>query len=166
MLRTANVPAEGRAVSSRGRHYPRWTDRARWALRFAEEEALRWGTSAVAPEHLLLGLLRDPASTASHALARLGVDASALRSAVEGRLTVRTQGADKGISLTHDSKRVVDLAYEEPAHLHVNWIGTEHLLLGLLLGGGRVVIEILRYQGVTEEVCRSTLKTFYEEQAV
>ena len=143
-----------------------WTDQARDALRFAEDEALRWGTSAVAPEHLLLGLLRDPASTASRILARQEVDASALRSAVEVRLTARTQGADKGISLTRDSKRVVDLAYEEPERLDINWIGTEHLLLGLLRGGGRVVTEVFRFQGISEETCRSTTETFYKEQAV
>ena len=91
-----------------------------------------------------------------------------LRSEVEGQLTVKTQGAAKDISLTRESKRVVDLAYEEPKarHMNADWLGTKHLLLGLLRGGGRVVTEILRLQGVTEEAYRSTLQSFYKEQAV
>ncbi len=144
----------------------RWTDRARHALRFAEEEASQRGTSAVAPEHLLLGLLRDPSTVASRILARLRVDASVLRSEVGGRLTARAQVADKSVSLTRESKRVIDLAYQEQRRLDTHWIGTEHLLLGLLRGGGKVVTEAFRLQGVSEETCRSRLKTFHEEQAV
>jgi ATP-dependent Clp protease ATP-binding subunit ClpA len=135
---------------------------------FAEEEAVRLGASAVAPEHLLLGLLHDPSNVALRILARLGVDVSALRSKVEGRLTARAQGADKEIRLTRESKRVIDLAYEEPKprRLNADWLGTEHLLLGLLRGGGQVVTEAFRLQGVSEETCRSTLETFYKEQVV
>ena len=75
---------------------------------------------------------------------------------------MKTPSTDQDIRLTRESKRVIDLVYEEPARLSGHWMGTEHLLLGLLRlldllrGGGKAVTEVFRLQGLTEQACRST----------
>src|SRR6478609_3106932 len=113
--------------------WKRFTERARRVVFFAQEEAARLGENYVGTEHLLLGLVRENDSVAARILDRLGVPLGRIRSDIERQVT-RGQGHNKGkdMQLTPRAKRVIDLSSEEASQLNNNYIGTEHLLLGLI----------------------------------
>jgi hypothetical protein len=112
--------------------WQRFTERARQVVFFSQEEAGRLGHNYVATEHLLLGLLRDEDHVASRILKQMGIDLKQIRNAVERQVTRGDGRLGQDMQLTPQGKRVVDLAYEEAKGLDNNYIGTEHLLLGLL----------------------------------
>ena len=113
--------------------WQRFTERARRAVFFAQEEAAMLGTVEVGVEHLLLGLLRDPDSVGCKLLAALEVNRTHLREQLL-ILLPRGQGdLSVDMQLTPTAKHVIDCAYEEARRLNNNYIGTEHLLLGIAL---------------------------------
>ena len=112
--------------------FDKFTARARRALALAQQEALRFKHDAVGPEHQLLGLLREGEGLAVKVLANLGADPTALRTAVEARLTPGAQTVRGEIDLSRDGKKAIALAVEEARGLKHHYIGTEHLLLGLM----------------------------------
>jgi hypothetical protein len=116
-----------------GKMWQRFTERARRVVFFAQEEAARLGKNNVDTGHLLLGLVRESDNVAARILEqRLGIPLSRIRQEAESQLTRGggTPGAD--MHLTPRAKRMIDLAYEEARSLSNNYIGTEHLLLGLI----------------------------------
>ncbi len=126
--------------------WQRFTERARRVVFFAQEEAGRLGENYVSTEHLLLGLVRENDSVAARILDRMGVSLGRIRSEIE-RQVARGEGRlGQDMQLTPRAKRVIDLAYDEARQLSNNYIGTEHLLLGLIREGeglaGRVLAKL------------------------
>jgi hypothetical protein len=127
--------------------WQRFTERARKVVYFAQEEAARFGHNFVGTEHLLLGLVREEDSLAGRILTgRLGISLSSIRSNVEKQVTRGPGCKGQEMALTPRAQRTIDLCYEESRRLNNNYIGTEHLLLGLIMEpdglGGRVLREL------------------------
>src|SRR5918999_1183723 len=123
--------------------WQRFTERARRVVFFAQEEAARLGENYVGTEHLLLGLVRENDHTAARILDRLGVPLGRIRSDIERQVTRGHGNLGQDMQLTVPAKRVVDLAYEEARQLNNNYIGTEHLLLGLIGEGDGLAARVL-----------------------
>src|ERR1043166_3208064 len=127
--------------------WQRFTERARRVVFFAQEEAARLGENYVGTEHLLLGLVRENDSVAALILDALGVSLSAIRAGVEKQVTRGEGKSGQEMQLTPRAKRTIDLAYEEARRLNNNYIGTEHLLLGLIAEGDGLGGRVLLAQG-------------------
>src|SRR5205823_3793326 len=110
----------------------RFTQLARQAVDRAEEEARLLGENYVGTEHLLLGLLHNTDNVAARILDRLGAPLGRIRSDIERQVTRGPGVVGQPIQLTPRAKRVIDLAHDEARRLNQNYLGTEHLLLGLI----------------------------------
>jgi ATP-dependent Clp protease ATP-binding subunit ClpC len=134
--------------------WQRFTERARRVIFFAQEEAGRLGENFVTTEHLLLGLVRESDSVAARILDRMGVSMNRVRSEVERQVTRGEGRLGQDMQLTPRAKRVIDLAYDEARQLNNNYIGTEHLLLGLIREGEGLAARVLTKLGVDLERTR------------
>ncbi|HUV04641.1 MAG TPA: ATP-dependent Clp protease ATP-binding subunit [Armatimonadota bacterium] len=134
--------------------WQRFTERARRVIFFAQEEAGRLGENFVTTEHLLLGLVRENDSVAARILERMGVSLNRIRSEVERQVTRGDGRLGQDMQLTPRAKRVIDLAYDEARQLNNNYIGTEHLLLGLIREGEGLAARVLAKLGVDLERTR------------
>lgn len=134
--------------------WQRFTERARRVIFFAQEEAGRLGENFVTTEHLLLGLVRENDSVAARILERMGVSLTRIRSEVERQVTRGDGRLGQDMQLTPRAKRVIDLAYDEARQLNNNYIGTEHLLLGLIREGEGLAARVLAKLGVDLERTR------------
>jgi ATP-dependent Clp protease ATP-binding subunit ClpC len=124
----------------------RFTERARKVLMLAQDEAKRLSDSYIGTEHLLLGLLQEERGVASRVLRDMGVDPFQIRKSIEqsslrGANRARAQQAQ---GLTPRTKRVIERALDEAKQMNHAYIGTEHLLLGLIGEGGGLAVEALR----------------------
>jgi ATP-dependent Clp protease ATP-binding subunit ClpC len=127
--------------------FERFTDRARHAVVLAQDEARALNHAYIGTEHLLLGLLRVPEGIAARALRRLGIGADAVRRDVES-IIGRGQASPPGhIPFTPRSKKVLELSLREALGLGHNYIGTEHILLGLVREGEGVAAQVLVKRG-------------------
>ncbi len=146
--------------------FDRFTKRARRVLTLAQEEAQRLNHNYIGTEHLLLGLVREENGVAVRVLRDLGVDPKQVRERVE-RTVGRGQRAAFGkLSLTPRTKRVIELAVDEARRLGHHYIGTEHLLLGLVRAGEGVAVDVLRGLGVGLDKVRSqTARVMMETSA-
>jgi Clp amino terminal domain, pathogenicity island component len=128
--------------------FERFSSRARNAVRLAQEETRRLGHASVGTEHLLLGLLGEPDSLGARALVAAGVPLDGLRAEVE-RTVDRGPGAPAGhLPFQPRSKKVLELALREALQLGCNYIGTEHILLGLVREAEGVAAQVLVGRGV------------------
>lgn len=134
--------------------WQRFTERARRVVFFAQEEAGRLGENYVSTEHLLLGLVRENDSVAARILDRMGVSMGRIRSEIERQVTRGDGRLGQDMQLTPRAKRVIDLAYDEARNLNNNYIGTEHLLLGLIREGEGLAGRVLQKLGVDLERTR------------
>lgn len=134
--------------------WQRFTERARRVVFFAQEEAGRLGENYVSTEHLLLGLVRENDSVAARILDRMGVSLGRIRSEIERQVTRGDGRLGQDMQLTPRAKRVIDLAYDEARNLNNNYIGTEHLLLGLIREGEGMAARVLQKLGVDIERTR------------
>src|SRR5205814_5439586 len=128
--------------------WQRFTENARKVVFYAQEEAQKFGEGYVSTEHLLLGLVREDASVAAKVLQSIGISLARIRAEVEKQLP---RGDNKPIlemTLTPRAKRVIDLAYDEARKLDNNYIGSEHLLLGLIREGDGLAGRVLDKLGV------------------
>jgi ATP-dependent Clp protease ATP-binding subunit ClpC len=112
--------------------FDKFTRRARNVLSLAQEEAQRLRHNSIGTEHLLLGLVREGEGVAGKVLASFGADLEKVRKAVEDRLGRGSHIVLGEIGLTSHAKKVIELAIDEARQLNHHYIGTEHLLLGLL----------------------------------
>ena len=138
-----------------GSRFEKFSERARRVLSLAQEEAQRFNHNYIGTEHILLGLVRETEGVAARVLSGLGVDLSKVRSAVEfiiGRGEKPTQGE---IGLTPRAKKVVELAVDEARRMNHTYIGTEHLLIGLLREGEGVAAGVRESLGVSLEKVRA-----------
>ncbi len=134
--------------------FDKFTERARKVLALAQEEAQRFNHNYIGTEHILLGLIRESGGVGTKTLVNLGVDLGKVRSAVE---FIIGRGERKGrgeVGLTPRAKKVIELAVDEARQLNHNYIGTEHLLLGLLREGEGVAAGVLESFGITLERAR------------
>lgn len=136
--------------------WQRFTERARKVVFYAQEETQRLHQSYVSTEHIALGLCRETDNLAARALEKVGVSMVQLRNEVEAISEVGTvQDPRSGdMTLTPRAKRVIDLAYDEARLLNNNYIGTEHLLLGLVREGDGLAGRALAKLGVELTVLR------------
>lgn len=144
--------------------WQRFTERARKVVFYAQEEAQKFGEGYVSTEHLLLGLVRESDSVAARVLEKLGVSLNRIRAEVEKQLPRGDQRATQDMTLTPRAKRVIDLAYDEARNLNNNYIGTEHLLLGLIREGDGLAGRVLAKLGVELEKARREVGALQETE--
>jgi ATP-dependent Clp protease ATP-binding subunit ClpC len=145
----------------------RFTRRAQRVLALAQEVAEQFSHSYVGTEHLLIGLLREDGGIASQVLVKLGVRLERVESMVQQISSPGRRMPFSKLELTPRTRRVVEMAVEEARRLSHHYIGTEHLLLGLVRQGEGVAVDILRQLGVSlEHIRRDTQKAINEEQMV
>jgi len=143
----------------------RFTKRARQALAYAQEEALRLGHRWIGTEHLLLGLLREEQGIAAKVLVQMGVTVERVRQMVEETLGRGERLLTTSVELAPRAKRVLELAIDEARRLGHNFIGTEHLLLGLAREGQGIAAGILETLGLDlERVRQETLRQMQASQ--
>jgi len=135
--------------------FEKFSERARRVLTLAQEEAQHLNHSYIGTEHILLGLVREEEGVAAKVLTNLGVNLSKVRSAVEFIIGRGEKPSSGQLGLTPRAKRAIELAIDEARYLSHNYIGTEHLLLGLLRGGEGVEVSVLDSFGVTLERVRA-----------
>src|SRR5216684_2093499 len=134
-------------MSDRDR-FDKFTERARKVLSLAQEEAQRFQHNYIGTEHLLLGLVREGEGVAAKVLNNLGVDLNKVRSTVEFIIGHGDRIIIGEIGLTPRAKKVIELAVDEARRLDHHYIGTEHLLLGLLREGDGIAAKVLSHLGV------------------
>src|SRR5437016_5736294 len=135
--------------------FDKFTERARKVLQLAQGEAERFNHNYIGTEHLLLGMLLEGGDVAAKVLGNFGVELNKVRSAVEfiiGR-GERTVAGD--IGLTPRAKKVIELSVDEARRLNHHYIGTEHLLLGLVREGEGIAAGVLESLGVSLDKVRS-----------
>jgi ATP-dependent Clp protease ATP-binding subunit ClpC len=137
--------------------FEKFSERARRVLTFAQEEAQHFNHSYIGTEHILLGLVREDEGVAAKVLLNLGVGLSKVRSAVEFIIERNEKPSTGDIGLTPRAKRVIELAIDEARSLGHNYIGTEHLLLGLLREGEGIAASVLDSFSINLERTRAEI---------
>ena len=138
-----------------GSRFEKFSERARRVLSLAQDEAQRFNHNYIGTEHILLGLVRETEGVAARVLSSLSVDLSKVRSAVEFIIGRGEKPAQGEIGLTPRAKKVVELAVDEARRMNHTYIGTEHLLIGLLREGEGVAAGVLESLGVTLDKVRA-----------
>ena len=135
--------------------FERFTERARKVLQLAQEEAQRLQHSYIGTEHLLLGLVREGDGVAAKVLKRFDVDLVKVRTAVEQIIQRGDRVVLGEIGLTPRAKKVIELAVDEARTLDHLYIGTDHLLLGLLREGEGIGAGVLESFGLNLQQVRA-----------
>ena len=130
--------------------FERFTDRARRVVVLAQHEARLLDHNYIGTEHILLGLLREGHGLAAKALTTMGVSLDAMRQAIEDIIDRGTQPISESVHIpfTPGAKKVLELSLREALQLSSGYIGTEHILLGLLREGDGVAAQVLVASGV------------------
>jgi ATP-dependent Clp protease ATP-binding subunit ClpC len=134
--------------------FDKFTDRARKVLTLAQDEAQRFNHNYIGTEHLLLGLVREGEGVAARVLENMNVELSKVRTAVEFIIGRGDRPVVGEVGLTPRAKRVIELAIDEGRRLGHNYIGTEHLLLGLVREGEGIAAGVLESLGVNLDKVR------------
>jgi len=138
--------------------FDRFTDRARKVMGLARQEAQRFNHDYIGTEHILLGLIQEGSGVAADVLKNLDVDPKKIRQEIEKLVSHGTTMVTMGqLPFTPRAKKVLELALEEASNLGHNYIGTEHLLLGLIREQEGIAAQVLqnlsvRLEDVREEV--------------
>ena len=135
--------------------FDKFTERARKVMTLAQEESRRFGHNYIGTEHLLLGLVGEGEGVASRVLANMGVDVSRVRTAVERIIGRGERAPTREVGLTPRAKKVIELAVDEARRLDHQYIGTEHLLLGLVREGEGIAAGVLESLGVSLDRVRA-----------
>src|SRR5215510_216549 len=137
--------------------YERFTDRARKVMQLANQEAQRFNHEYIGTEHVLLGLVKEGSGVAANVLKNLDIDLRRVRLEVE-RIVQPGPGGDQVVMgrLPHTprAKKVIEYSVEEARNLNHNYVGTEHLLLGLLREQEGVAAQVLMNLGLKLEEVR------------
>jgi ATP-dependent Clp protease ATP-binding subunit ClpC len=147
--------------------FERFTERAKKVLAFAQEEAERSHHSYIGTEHVLLGLLRDGDGIAAKVLNNLGVEIGKVRQTIEPllgpnqRLIVQQQ-----IIPSSRVKKVIEISFEEARRMGHNYVGSEHLLLGLLTEGEGIAAHVLGDLGATLDTVRAEIERLHHDSIV
>ncbi len=123
--------------------FERFTDRSRRVAALAQEEARMLHHNYIGTEHILLGLIGEGGGVAAKALESLGISLVAVRQQIEGIICLGQQAPSGHIPFTPRAKKVLELSLREALQLGHNYIGTEHILLGLIREGEGVAAQML-----------------------
>jgi ATP-dependent Clp protease ATP-binding subunit ClpC len=134
--------------------FEKFTERAKKVLALAQEEARRFNHNYIGTEHILLGLVREGDGVAARVLMSLGVQLPKVRSAVEFIIGRGDSAVVGEIGLTPRARKVIELAVDEARRMNHHYIGTEHLLLGLVREGEGIAAGVLESLGVSLEKVR------------
>ena len=154
LIRLIDALTERRRMPGVDRFH-KFTERFRKVLSLAQEEAQRFQHNYIGTEHLLLGLIREGDGVAAKVLRNLGVDLDRARSSVESILGRGNRVVTGELGLTPRAKKVIELAVDEARRLNHHYIGTEHLLLGLVREGEGIAAGVLESLGVNLEKVRT-----------
>ena len=135
--------------------FEKFSERARRVLSLAQEEAQRFNHNYIGTEHVLLGLVRETDGVAAKVLSNLGVELNKVRAAVEFIIGRGERAASGEIGLTPRAKKVIELAVDEARRLNHHYIGTEHLLIGLMREGEGVAAGVLESLSVNLDKVRA-----------
>ncbi len=138
--------------------FEKFSERARRVLTLAQEEAQSLNHSYIGTEHILLGLVREEEGAAAKVLTNLGVSLNKVRASVEFVIGRGEKPSTSETGLTPRARRVIELAIDEARYLGHNYIGTEHLLLGLLREGEGIAAGVLDSFGITLERARAEIE--------
>ncbi|MBA4420321.1 MAG: NDP-hexose 4-ketoreductase [Anaerolinea sp.] len=142
----------------------RFTARARRVLSLAHQEAERMNQSRVGTEHMLLGMIQENGGVASRVLQDLGLEIDRVREIVD-RLTEHGSEKPAQIELGADTQQVLELAIDEARRMGHHYIGTEHLLLGLVSANTGLVVDALKKLGITQEQIRRQTRRVLQENS-
>jgi ATP-dependent Clp protease ATP-binding subunit ClpC len=146
--------------------FERFTDRARRVVVLAQEEARMLSHNYVGTEHILLGLVHEGQGVAAKALEELGISPDALRQQVQETTGQGQQAPSGHIPFTPQAKKVLELSLSESKVLGHNYIGTEHILLGLIREGDGVAAQVLVGLGADlNRVRQVVLRLLHDYQA-
>ncbi len=143
--------------------FTRFTAPARRVVVLAQEEARRLHHNYIGTEHLLLGLLAEGEGVGGQALLGAGITLEAARAGVEEIIGCGQTAPSGHVPFTPRSKKVLELSLRESHHLGHNYIGTEHLLLGLLREGEGVGVHVIVAQGVQLDQLRDSVLTLLKQ---
>jgi hypothetical protein len=137
----------------------RFTDRARKVMQLANQEAQRFNHEYIGTEHILLGLVKEGSGVAANVLKNLDIDLRKIRLEVEKIVQSGPDMVTMGnLPQPPRAKKVIEYSIEEASNLNHNYVGTEHLLLGLLRDQGGVAYQILNNFGLTVEYLRTVIQ--------
>jgi ATP-dependent Clp protease ATP-binding subunit ClpA len=142
----------------------RFSEQAKQAIVFAQEEAAKLNDTAVSTEHLLLGVLRETDAEAARILKDMGVPLSRVKADIERRIVHGDSSTTaQKVQLMPRTKHVIELAYQESKLLRDDYIGTEHLLLGIICEGEGLAARILANLGIT--LAKARIEAGYVQDA-
>lgn len=144
--------------------WAKFTERARRVIFFAQQEAGRFGENHVSTEHLLLGLIREPNSIAVKVLKNLDVSLDIIKAELDSNVKQGEGRLSDDMQLAPRAKRAIDLAYDEAKELDNGYIGTEHLLLGLIREREGIAAKVLARLGVTLDRARAETCVLQEKR--
>jgi ATP-dependent Clp protease ATP-binding subunit ClpA len=141
--------------------FDRFTDRSRKVMSFARRESERFNHDYIGTEHILLGLIKEGSGVAAHALNNLNVKLEKVRQEVEKLVKAAPDVVTMGqLPFTPRAKRVLELAIDEARAMDHNYVGTEHLLLGLIREREGLAAAVLTTLGLKEEDVRQKVMEF------
>ncbi|HXL02408.1 MAG TPA: ATP-dependent Clp protease ATP-binding subunit [Candidatus Atribacteria bacterium] len=143
--------------------FERYTERARKVIILAQDEAVRLKHNHIGTEHLLLGLLREREGVAAKILDSFDITMDLVRAELENFVDQREYQSSREVAFTPRAKRVLELALDETRRLGHNYVGTEHILLGILREGEGVGAQILQRLGLDLETVRAKLYEILSE---
>ncbi len=143
----------------------RLTERTRRAVYHADDEARRYGSSSVFPDHMLLGIIVDPNSVAVRILTGLGLSMDTVRTEIVKDIPKTLVGKQDKMELSPDGRKALDNAYIAARELDNSYIGTEHLLLGLMRVSDGRVNRLLTQLGAGEEAILKAMTALQDEDS-
>ncbi len=146
--------------------FERFTEKAKKVLTLAQDEAEKSHHSYIGTEHLLLGLLREGDGLAAKVLANLGVEIDKVRDTIDSVLGRNERIIVQQIIPTSRVKKVIEIAFEEAKRMNNTYVGTEHLLLGLLIEGEGIAAHVLEDLGANLDKVRHELDGLLKEQGL
>ncbi|MGC1194667.1 MAG: ATP-dependent Clp protease ATP-binding subunit [Candidatus Dormiibacterota bacterium] len=146
--------------------FERFTEKAKKVLTLAQDEAERSHHSYIGTEHLLLGLLREGEGLAAKVLANLGVEIDKVRDTIDSVLGRNERIIVQQIIPTSRVKKVIEIAFEEAKRMNNTYVGTEHLLLGLLIEGEGIAAHVLEDLGANLDKVRHELDSLLKDQGL
>jgi ATP-dependent Clp protease ATP-binding subunit ClpC len=146
--------------------FERFTEKAKKVLTLAQDEAEKSHHSYIGTEHLLLGLLREGDGLAAKVLANLAVEIDKVRDTIDSVLGRNERIIVQQIIPTSRVKKVIEIAFEEAKRMNNTYVGTEHLLLGLLIEGEGIAAHVLEDLGANLDKVRHELDSLLKEQGL
>ena len=141
--------------------FDRFTDRAKKVMSFARQEAMKFNHEYIGTEHILLGLVQEGSGVAANVLKNMTVDLDKIRHEVEKIVKTGPSMVTMGqLPFTPRAKKVLELSLEEASQLSHNYIGTEHLLLGLIRENEGIAAQVLMNLGVKLDEVRDEVLEF------